>query len=377
MYPCSRRIRAISILSLLAGISTVSCDAWMALRTRVRKSATGSVIDMLLPAALRHAGDVAVVRELAQADPAEAELAEDGARAAAAAAARVLPGLVLGGARLADALGKLGHLLGVLGSLEVGVALAAEGHAERLKQRVGLGVGLRGRGDGDVEAAHRVDRVVVDLREDDLLPDAEVVVAAAVEGARREAAEVADPGDRDRHEAVEELVGALAAQRHGQADGHLLAHLELRDRLARAADVRLLAGDRAELLGGGVEDLRVLLGVADAHVQRDLDQPRRLHRRRVAEAVDQRGADLLDVALLEAGGRLRCLGCHFDQSSAVPDRRVTRAREPPSRVMPTRVRFLSLGSMSMTLEMWIGPSFSMTPPAVSARGAPRTCCGRW
>src|SRR3954463_12452803 len=126
-------MRAISILSLLAGISTVSCDAWMALRTRVRKSAMGSVMDMalerlLLPAALGHARDVAVVRELAQADPAEAELAEDGARAAAAAAARVLTGLVLGGARLADALGKLGHLLGVLGSLEVGVALAAEGH---------------------------------------------------------------------------------------------------------------------------------------------------------------------------------------------------------------------------------------------------------
>src|SRR3954462_9203137 len=101
MYPCSRRIRAISILSLLAGISTVSCDAWMALRTRVRKSATGSVMDMggalLLPAALGHARDVAVVRELAQADPAQAELAEHGARAAAAAAAGVRAGLLLGG----------------------------------------------------------------------------------------------------------------------------------------------------------------------------------------------------------------------------------------------------------------------------------------
>src|ERR671927_1476544 len=99
MYPCSRRIRAISILSLLAGISTVSCDAWMALRTRVRKSATGSVIDMRLPAALRHAGDVAVVRELAQTDTAQAELAEHRARAAAPSAARVRAGLVLGGAR--------------------------------------------------------------------------------------------------------------------------------------------------------------------------------------------------------------------------------------------------------------------------------------
>src|SRR5919112_4588394 len=101
MYPCSRRMRAISTLSLLAGISTVSCDAWMALRTRVRKSATGSVIDMrcgsCLPAALGHARDEALVRELAQADPAQPELAVDGPRAAAAAAARVLAGLVLGG----------------------------------------------------------------------------------------------------------------------------------------------------------------------------------------------------------------------------------------------------------------------------------------
>jgi hypothetical protein len=159
----------------------------------------------------------------------------------------------------------------------------------------------------DVEAADLVDRVVVDLGEDDLLADADGVVAAAVERARLQAAEVADPRDRDRHEAVEELVGALAAQRHRQADRHALAHLELRDRLARAADVRLLAGDRRELLGGGVEDLGVLLGVADAHVQRELEQPRRLHRGRVAEALDQRGADLLEVALLERA--LVCGAC--------------------------------------------------------------------
>src|SRR3954463_11155935 len=52
-------------------------------------------------------------------------------------------------------------------------------------------------------------------------------------------------------------------------------------------------------------------------------------------------------------------------------------RCPPSREIPTRVGFLSLGSMSITLEMWIGPSFSITPPTVSALWAPRTCCGRW
>src|SRR5919199_3659214 len=81
----------------------------MALRIRVRKSAMGSVMDMRLPAALRHARDEAVVRELAQADPAQAELAVDGARAPAAPAAAVLAGLVLRGACLAHALGNLGH----------------------------------------------------------------------------------------------------------------------------------------------------------------------------------------------------------------------------------------------------------------------------
>src|SRR5215208_4201580 len=88
-------MRAISRLRLLDGISTVSCAAMIPLRMRVRKSAMGSVIDMRSPARLRHAGDVAVVGELAQADPAEAELAVDGARPAALAAARVGPRLVL------------------------------------------------------------------------------------------------------------------------------------------------------------------------------------------------------------------------------------------------------------------------------------------
>ena len=103
-------------------------------------------------------------------------------------------------------------------------------------------------------------------------------------------------------EPVDELVGALAAQRDADADGHALADLELGDRLAGAPDRRLLAGDRRELLGGGVEELGVLLGVTDAHVQGDLLEARRLHHRRVAEALDQRGSDLLEVARLEACG---------------------------------------------------------------------------
>src|SRR3954463_11083932 len=102
-------MRASSTLNLDAGMSTVSWAAWIPLRIRVRKSAMGSVMDMVfsrrsLPAALGHPGDVAVVRELAQADPAQSELAVDGARPAAATTTTVLTGLVLGGARLAHAL---------------------------------------------------------------------------------------------------------------------------------------------------------------------------------------------------------------------------------------------------------------------------------
>src|SRR3954462_11635953 len=118
-------MRAISTLSLDAGMSTVSWAAWIPLRMRVRKSAMGSVMDMRgLPAALRHPRDVAVVGELAQADPADAELAVNTARAPALAAPGVLTGLVLAAARLAHALGGLGHLA-VLG--RVGVVAAGTG----------------------------------------------------------------------------------------------------------------------------------------------------------------------------------------------------------------------------------------------------------
>src|SRR5919206_4781761 len=94
-------MRAISSFRREVGISACSCIALLALRMRVSMSATGSV-SIGSPARLRHAGDDALVRELPQADPAEAELAEDGARPAAAGAARVLPHPVALRARLLD-----------------------------------------------------------------------------------------------------------------------------------------------------------------------------------------------------------------------------------------------------------------------------------
>src|SRR5436309_16074644 len=74
MYPCSLRRRASWVPSLDAGTSTVSCEAEIALRMRVRTSAMGSVIDIRgSPTRLRHPGHVAVVGQFAQADAARSE----------------------------------------------------------------------------------------------------------------------------------------------------------------------------------------------------------------------------------------------------------------------------------------------------------------
>src|SRR5690242_8786116 len=174
---------------------------------RVSMSAIGSVSTAsLLPAGLRHAGDRALVRELAQADPAKAEFLEDGAWPAAPVAPRVVPHRELLRALLLDDERCLRHSL-----LVPPLALAAERHADRREKRAGVVVGLGGGREGHVEAADLLDVVVVDLREDDLLAHAERVVAATVERPRVEAAEVADPGQRDRDEPVEELVHAVAS----------------------------------------------------------------------------------------------------------------------------------------------------------------------
>src|SRR5436190_6680921 len=128
-------MRARSVLNFEAGMSTSSWSARNPFRMRVRKSAIGSVIDMsLLPARLGESGDVSLVGHLAQADPAEAELAEVRARAAAPLAAIVVTGLVLGCAPLAHHLGRLRHLL---------VLLICVGLGGRVGRLVALGFGRR------------------------------------------------------------------------------------------------------------------------------------------------------------------------------------------------------------------------------------------
>src|SRR5262245_48561892 len=92
-------MRATASFNFDEGITTSSWNAVFALRSRVSMSAIGSVIVTVTPPSprrLRHAGDLPCVRHVAQADPAQAEVAVHGPRAPTAAAARVGAHLELG-----------------------------------------------------------------------------------------------------------------------------------------------------------------------------------------------------------------------------------------------------------------------------------------
>ncbi len=83
--------------------------------------------------------------------------------------------------------------------------LFLEREAEGVEKGLGLFVGLRGGDDGDVHTTGVVDGVKVNLGEDELLGDAHREVATAVEGLGGDAAEVADTGDGDGGQTIEEL----------------------------------------------------------------------------------------------------------------------------------------------------------------------------
>src|SRR4051794_27888449 len=88
--------------------------------------------------------------------------------------------------------------------LSLPLAVLLEREAERLEQRASLVVVLRRGHDGDVHTAGTIDRIGVDLVEHRLLGETEGVVAVAVELLVRQAAEVADTGQRERQQPVEE-----------------------------------------------------------------------------------------------------------------------------------------------------------------------------
>src|SRR5689334_5814883 len=167
MKPSSLRMRAISRLVRDAGTSTSVCRAREAFRTRVSMSAIGSEMFMgSLPARLRHAGQLAEERALPEADAAQGEPPDEGARPAAHGAAVIRPHLVLGGPLRFGDHRFLGHSLPP-------PRLRGEGHAEELEKLLRFLVGLRRRHDADLQPAETVHLVVVDLREGELLREAQ------------------------------------------------------------------------------------------------------------------------------------------------------------------------------------------------------------
>src|SRR5580700_1106952 len=142
-------MRAISVFNLEAGTSTLGWRARMALRTRVSMSAIGSLVIAALqrflslsPARLGDAGDFPVQRQLAEAQPADAELAQKGARPAAAPAAVAVLGIVqtrrfrsagLFQFQIFGSLGGGGHVLSL--SLTAGTACRAVSAAPSPRHR--------------------------------------------------------------------------------------------------------------------------------------------------------------------------------------------------------------------------------------------------
>src|SRR3954471_14583205 len=166
--------------SLEDGIRTESCMATLPLRIRVSMSAIGSVIVMARsppsPARLGHTGNFTGVGEHAEADATQPELAEDGTRPTASAASRVRLHLVLGLALLLFDESLFGHCCLL--------SFPAERKPEGAEECSAFVVGPCRRDDRDVHAPGDIDLVVVDLRKDELLGNAERVVAASVEAVR-------------------------------------------------------------------------------------------------------------------------------------------------------------------------------------------------
>ena len=156
-----------------------------------------------------------------------------------------------------------------------------------------------GRGhEADVHAPDLVDLVVVNFRENELFLQAHIVIAPPVEGIGVDPPEIAHTGERHIEQAVEELVHPLPPQRHLRADVHPLAELEVRDGFLGLADDGALAGDSGEVADDGVDDLRVVPGLAAAHVDDDFIEFRDLHDALVAELFHQRRSDVVLVIVL-------------------------------------------------------------------------------
>src|SRR5690606_36546522 len=193
------------------------------------------------------------------------------------------------------------------------------------------------------------------------------VVAAAVERLRRHAAEIAHPRQGDVDEAVQELEHLAATQGHLAADRPTVTDLERGDGDAALGHHRLLAGDPGHVGDGVLEHFLVGRRLTHTHVQGDLGDARHFHRILVAELLGQGRNDFFLVELFKPGGRGHL--CIPQASTASPLERNTRSLRPSSSTLnPMRSPLPVAGLKSITLEMWIGASRSITSLSCTSCG---------
>src|SRR6185295_15270958 len=171
---------------------------------------------------------------------------------------------------------------------------------------------------------------------------------------------VAHAGQGDAHQAIEELPHPHAAQGDHRPDRLPFSDLELRDRFLRPPRHRLLAGDARELVGAGIDDLRVGRRFAEAHVHDDLLKLGHGHHVLVAELLGQRRDHFLLVFLFEPARHLSTTPSHL---------RHTRTLRPSPRILwPTRVWALHSGQTSCTFDACSDASRSTMPPLMPLPG---------
>src|ERR1700679_51952 len=234
----------------------------------------------------------------------------------------------------------------------------------------------RRRGDGDVHATDLIDLIVLNLGENDLLLDAQAVVAAAVGGTGADAAKVPDARNSDAHETIEELVHPVAAQGHLAADRLPIADLERGHRLLRLGHRGLLPRDLGHVGGRGVHDLLVGHGLAHAHVDRDLEDARDLHRVLEPKLRLELRHELLAVNRLQS-----CCHCGYSLTGRTYLASTislfdlnTRTLRPFSSALKTmRSPFCVAGLKTSTFDTCSGASRSMMPPCTPICGFGRWC----
>ena len=163
------------------------------------------------------------------------------------------------------------------GGVRLALGRTAHRHPERAQQGQPLEIAARRRRNRNRQPLHLLDFVEIQFGKNRMFLQPERVVAAPVESLVADPAEVAHARQRDINQPIEKLPHLFAPQRDHHADRHPLAQLEIRDRLARARQHRLLPGNHLELFERRVENFHIVARFLQRHVNRDLLQPRHPH----------------------------------------------------------------------------------------------------